>query len=182
MVSFSLKNVSKKFEGRKGDVLALEGIELPLEIRSVIGIDKTRMVAEILKSFNIEQQIHRYIYQLSGGQGQLVALCRALVFDPNIILLDEPLSALDFHNAQYVMQAMLRIFEQRKGTVVCVTHDIDDAILLGDRVIVLSKRPGNIVDDIAINLPRPRKLEMRFENIFDTIRDQVYNAMREGMK
>ncbi|HEX9463395.1 MAG TPA: ABC transporter ATP-binding protein [Alphaproteobacteria bacterium] len=125
--------------------------------------------------------------QLSGGMRQRVALGRALIMERPILLMDEPFAALDAQTKIVMQEELLRIFDQTHKTVLFVTHAIDEAILLGDEVVVMTARPGRIKEVIPVDLPRPRSLEMvstpRFGALFDRafhlIREEVTKAMAE---
>ncbi|MEJ0070892.1 MAG: ABC transporter ATP-binding protein [Pseudomonadota bacterium] len=116
--------------------------------------------------------------ELSGGMQQRVSICRALVYDPQLLLMDEPFAALDAMTREELGMALLEIWTQRRKTVAFVTHSILEAVLLADRVVVMTARPGRIVNQIAITLPRPRTLEMEFAPEFkhyvETIRALIY--------
>jgi NitT/TauT family transport system ATP-binding protein len=118
---------------------------------------------------------------------QRVALARALILDRPILLMDEPFGALDAQTKIVMQEELMRIFEQTKKTIIFVTHSIDEAILLGDEVVVMTARPGRIKEVIQIDLPRPRSIEMvstpafgaLFDRAFHLIRDEVTRAMQE---
>ncbi|HLI10801.1 MAG TPA: ABC transporter ATP-binding protein [Alphaproteobacteria bacterium] len=104
--------------------------------------------------------------ELSGGMQQRVAICRALVYDPQLLLMDEPFAALDAMTREELGMELLNIWTRRRKTVVFVTHSITEAVLLADRVVVMTPRPGQIVEEIPITLPRPRMLGMEFSDAF----------------
>ncbi len=120
-----------------------------------------------------------YPYQLSGGMQQRVGLARALATDPDVLLMDEPFAALDAQTREILQEEMLRILERARKTIVFVTHSIDEAILLGDRVIVLTARPGRVKQIIPIPYPRPRNIAaMRADPAIGALRARVWDLLR----
>jgi sulfonate transport system ATP-binding protein len=118
--------------------------------------ERLLLVRQYLELVELENFSNAYPHQLSGGMQQRVSIVRALIEEPEILLLDEPFGALDALTRIYMQQEVLRIWERKKMTMILVTHDIDEAIYLGDRVVIMSERPGTIKREIAIDLPRPR--------------------------
>jgi NitT/TauT family transport system ATP-binding protein len=116
---------------------------------------------KLLALVGLEQFADRYPHELSGGMRQRVSICRALIHDPDVLLMDEPFGALDAIKRDQLNLDLQRIWQEHKKTVLFVTHSIAEAIFLGDRVFVMGPRPTKIVEDIKIDLPRPRKLEIR---------------------
>jgi NitT/TauT family transport system ATP-binding protein len=120
-----------------------------------------------------------YPKQLSGGMMQRVAIARALANDPDILLMDEPFGALDSQTRRTMQKLLLRVWEHSQKTVAFVTHDIDEAILLGDRVLVMTARPGRIKADIAIDIPRPRDPGITLEPEFIALKRQIFEQLRD---
>jgi NitT/TauT family transport system ATP-binding protein len=124
-----------------------------------------------------------YPRELSGGMQQRVSMCRALVHDPSLLLMDEPFGALDAMTREEMSFELLRIWEQRRKTILFVTHSISEAILLADRVVVMTPRPGRVARVLKIELPRPRTVEMEFDKRFEAysheVRELIF-ARREG--
>jgi sulfonate transport system ATP-binding protein len=118
--------------------------------------ERDDLVADYLKLVALDGFASAYPYQLSGGMQQRVSIVRALIENPQILLLDEPFGALDALTRIHMQREVLRIWEHRRMTMMLVTHDIDEAIYLGDRVIVMSSRPGTIKREVRVDLPRPR--------------------------
>jgi len=117
--------------------------------------------------------------QLSGGMMQRVAIARALANDPDILLMDEPFGALDSQTRHTMQKLLLKVWEHSHKTVAFVTHDIDEAILLGDRVIVMTARPGRLKADIRIDIPRPRDPEIALEPEFIAIKRRIIAELRD---
>ena len=119
----------------------------------------------------------KYPYQLSGGMQQRANLARALAVDPALLLMDEPFASLDAQTREIMQVELLRIWSADRKTVLFVTHQIDEAIFLSDRVIVMSARPGRILDDVRIDLPRPRSLDLKRTPQFVAYEDQIWKEI-----
>jgi NitT/TauT family transport system ATP-binding protein len=124
----------------------------------------------------------KFPYQLSGGMQQRANLARALTVDPEILLMDEPFAALDAQTRELMQAELLRIWNEAHKTVLFITHQIDEAIYLSDRVLVMSARPGRILADIAIDLPRPRQLEIKRTPEFIKYADQIWGMISSQLK
>ena len=128
---------------------------------------------------------HYYPHQISGGMRQRVNVARALVMDPTILLLDEPFAALDAQTREIMQAELLRIWSTSRKTVLFVTHQIDEAVYLSDRVVVLSARPGTVREVIDVDLPRPRELSVKRTEAFTRLADRIWtlieDEVRQGM-
>ncbi len=122
----------------------------------------------------------KYPRELSGGMQQRVAICRALLPDPSLLLMDEPFGALDAMTREEMSLELLRIWEERRKTILFVTHSIPEAILLADRVVVMTPRPGRIARILAIDLPRPRTMDLEFDPRFKAASDEVRGLIFAG--
>jgi NitT/TauT family transport system ATP-binding protein len=120
-----------------------------------------------------------YPYQLSGGMQQRAGLARALVLNPQVLLMDEPFGALDAQTRELLQEELVRILEREQRTMVFITHSIDEAIALGDRIVVMSTRPGRIREVLDVGLPRPRNLERaRTSPRYAELRQHIWNQLR----
>jgi len=124
--------------------------------------------------------------ELSGGMQQRVAICRALVHNPSLLLMDEPFGALDAMTREEMGFELLRIWEEHPKTILFVTHSINEAILLADRIVVMTPRPGRVARLLEIALPRPRRADMQFDGHFEAysqeVRDLIFSARKERVR
>jgi NitT/TauT family transport system ATP-binding protein len=123
-----------------------------------------------------------YPHQLSGGMRQRVNVARALAVNPKILLLDEPFAALDAQTREIMQTELLHIWQESKKTVVLITHQIDEAVFLSDRVIVFSARPGTVRQEIKVDLPRPRTLEMKRQPEFVRLVDEIWKLIEDEVR
>jgi NitT/TauT family transport system ATP-binding protein len=148
---------------------ALDNVLLQVEMRGLDRRAYTAKAIDLLASVGLKEFLRRYPYELSGGMQQRTAFCRALIHDPPLILMDEPLGALDAMTREQLRGDLERLIMASPRTVVFVTHSIEEAVQLSDEVIVISPRPGTIVRRIKIDLPRPRDLKLRLGPDFQAI-------------
>lgn len=144
----------------------LDNVLLQIDIRHLDRSEFTSRAENLLARAGLAGFEKYYPWELSGGMRQRVAICRALVSNPSLLLMDEPFGALDAMTREQMNLDLQRIWLQDRKTVLFITHSISEAVFLSDRVIVMSPRPGRIVADITIELPRPRKLSMREASSF----------------
>lgn len=156
---------------------ALENVELPLELQGANSGANSRRAAELLKLVGLVDFEKTLPRDLSGGMAQRVAIARALVHEPDLLLLDEPFGSLDALTRERMIFELLRIWQMRKVTILMVTHSIWEAVLMADRVLVLSERPGSIRLDLEMPLSRPRSLDMMHTPEFGKLVDQVRSAI-----
>jgi NitT/TauT family transport system ATP-binding protein len=136
----------------------LDNVLLPVEIYRLDRKEYEEKAHRLLGTAGLADFLRKYPFELSGGMQQRVALCRALVAEPALLLMDEPFGALDTLTRQKMGFELLRLWEEWKSTVLFVTHDVDEAVMLSDKVLVMSSRPGTILGAFTVDLPRPRQI------------------------
>lgn len=156
---------------------ALENVELPLEIQGANSKERSRRADELLKLVGLVEFERSLPRDLSGGMAQRVAIARALVHEPNLLLLDEPFGSLDALTRERMVFELLKIWQLQGVTILMVTHSIQEAVLMADRVLVLSHRPGSIRLNLDIPMERPRGLEMMHTPEFGQLVDQIRSAI-----
>jgi NitT/TauT family transport system ATP-binding protein len=156
----------------------LDNIALPLELAGVAVAERRKAAQALLPMLGLTDFGQAYPNELSGGMKQRTALGRVLIQDPAVLLLDEPFGALDAFTREQISLDLLAVWAEQRQTVLMVTHDIHEAVLLADRVLVMSRRPGRMVADFAIPLPRPRTPDMVY-NAGDTAK-AIRAAIEQG--
>jgi NitT/TauT family transport system ATP-binding protein len=149
-------------------------------MRTANGVEYRRQVEEHLALVGLTEFAHYWPYQLSGGMRQRVAIARALAVKPRVLLMDEPFGALDALTRRALQQELVRIWQLTKMTIIFVTHNLQEALYLGDRVLCMTRRPGRIKKEIAIALPRPRDVEDpndEMKQIIREMQDAVYSEI-----
>lgn len=159
---------------------ALQNVEFALELQGVAPRERAGRARALLTLVGLEHASDQFPHQLSGGMQQRIGLARALAIDPAILLMDEPFSALDAQTRETLQAELLRIHDQTRKTTVFVTHDLDEAIYLSDRVVVLAARPGRVqaIIDIPFEHPRPALPELRGDLVFQEIRARIWTLIR----
>lgn len=155
----------------------LKNITLGLEARKLGRSAKQEIASDLARLVGLAGFENHYPHQLSGGMRQRVNVARALAVDPQVLLMDEPFSSLDAQTREVMQEELLRIWASRHKTVLFVTHQIDEAAYLADRVLVLSARPGTVRADIPVELPRPRTLELKRTPDFVAIVDRIWREI-----
>ncbi|WP_051296728.1 ABC transporter ATP-binding protein [Anaeroarcus burkinensis] len=157
----------------------LENVGAGLEIRGVKRKERRKIAKEYIELVGLGEFAHRYPHELSGGMKQRVAIARALAYQPEVLLMDEPFAALDAQTREVLQYELLRIWEETHKTIVFVTHSIDEAVFLSDRVAVMTARPGRIKEIIEVPLARPRSEELRNSAAFASIRHQAWELLKD---
>lgn len=158
-------------------------IGFPLEVRGVGAAERETRVNDYLSRIGLEEFGDSYPSELSGGMKQRVALARALVSEPPLLLMDEPFASLDAQTREFMQIELLQLWGRIKGEVVFVTHSVDEAIILSDRIVVMSPRPGRVVEIVEVDLPRPRwDYGVRTQPEFVELRAYLWRKIEEMVK
>ena len=159
---------------------ALQNIEFPLSLRGGSKKEHRQRAEAMLELVGLTGFGERYPHELSGGMKQRVSIARGLVQDPPVLLMDEPFAALDEQTRMTMGHELLRIWSTTSKTVVFITHSLTEAVYLADEVLVMSARPGRIIDRIQVDLPRPRSYEMMATDVFGRLRDRIWQQIRKA--
>jgi len=155
-----------------------ENIAYGLELRGSPKPEIETTVARYLDLMGLKDFAKSYPHQLSGGMQQRAGLARALAINPSLLLMDEPFGALDAQTRELMQEELLRILDSEKKAMIFVTHSIDEAILLGDRIVMMSRRPGRIREIVPVNIPRPRKIiSVRAHPRYIELRNSLWEAL-----
>jgi NitT/TauT family transport system ATP-binding protein len=159
---------------------AQSNVEFGLELKGVPKAERTERARALLQLVGLTEFARQYPHQLSGGMQQRIGVARALAIDPEILLMDEPFSALDAQTRESLQHELLSIHVKTRKTILFVTHDLDEAVYLSDRVIVMGSRPGHVKEVIDVPFPRPRPslTEMRGNPKFLELRDHIWQRIR----
>ena len=157
----------------------MQNVEFGLEMRKVPAADRKQKCARILELVGLSGFENRYPSELSGGMKQRVAIARSLILEPQILLMDEPFGALDEQTRMILGEQLLRIQEQLRQTVVFITHSIQEAVQLSDRIIVMTARPGRVKKIINVQLPRPRSPEVIGSEPYVKLVAEIWALLRE---
>ena len=152
------------------------------EVAGKVGDRERQRTLDLLKLVGLGGFENYYPRQLSGGMRQRVNLARALAIDPDVLLMDEPFASLDAQTREIMQTELLRIWEQGRKTVLFVTHQIDEAVFLSDRVLVFARRPGRLQENIAIKLPRPRSLALKRTPEFIAYVDRIWTMIEHDVR
>ncbi len=155
----------------------LANVLVPVELSGLRKKDYIEKAHDLLRLVKLEDFEDKYPGELSGGMQQRVSIARALILDPDLLIMDEPFGALDALTRDQLNLELLKIWQDKRKTVIFVTHNIPEAVILGDRVIVFSERPGRIKAIIPIELKRPRGIEVKTDKRFGERQVEIYNLI-----
>jgi NitT/TauT family transport system ATP-binding protein len=163
---------------------ALQNVRVGLEFRGVAADQADSLATDWLRRVGLSAHGHKYPHELSGGMRKRVALAQTLILDPKILLMDEPFSALDVQTRSLMENELLNLWAQDRKSVVFVTHDLEEAISLSDRVVVMSAGPASrLIGEFAIDLPRPRDVaEIRLTPRFVELHKLIWQALRDEVQ
>ncbi|MEV6639596.1 ABC transporter ATP-binding protein [Amycolatopsis sp. NPDC051371] len=160
-----------------------QNVILPLKEKKVPRAERARLTDEALAAVGLADSHDAYPWQLSGGMQQRVAIARAVAYEPDILIMDEPFAAVDAQTRAELEDLVRELWRRLGVTVLFVTHDIDEAVYLGQRVLILSNRPTVILEDVAIDLPDDRnQLETRSDPVFAAHRAHIYGRIQEAKR
>jgi len=162
----------------------LANVALPLAVRNMPQDEAVEMARRQLRRVGLESFEKSYPHQLSGGMQQRVGLARALAMDPEILLMDEPFGAIDAQTRELMQEELLKLWAETRKTVVFITHDLDEAVLLSDRILVLTRGPSSTVHRVVdVDLPRPRwEYDVRAQPDFAKVRREIWQLLREDLQ
>jgi NitT/TauT family transport system ATP-binding protein len=161
---------------------AFDNIAYPLKVMGVAKAERNARVEKIVANLNVKIDLNLYPYQMSGGQQQLVSIMRALIVEPEILFLDEPFSALDYEMTLFMREQLQRIFVETATTTVLVSHDLEEAVYLSDRILLLSRHPARAVEFVHYDAPRPRTLKTMSESDFINIKAHCLEVFQREVR
>lgn len=161
---------------------AYDNIAYPLRVKGVPEQECRDRVERLISTFNIQLDLKRYPYSFSGGQQQLISIMRALVADPEVLFLDEPFSALDFETTLFVRDKLQEIFMATSIPMFMVVHNLEEAVFLADTILLLSKRPTQLVEQVSFKAPRPRTLDTLSSPEFIEVSRHCLEIFRQEMR
>jgi NitT/TauT family transport system ATP-binding protein len=161
---------------------AFDNIAYPLKLMGVTKSESATRVDRLVANLGVKIDLRLYPYQLSGGQQQLVSIMRALIVEPEILFLDEPFSALDYEMTLFMREQLQRIFIETATTTVLVSHDLEEAVYLSDRILLLSRHPARAVEFVHYDAPRPRTLKTMSEGDFISIKAHCLEVFQSEVR
>jgi NitT/TauT family transport system ATP-binding protein len=160
----------------------VDNIEYPLKLMKLPKAERRARVDKLVAHLGVKIDLSRYPYEMSGGQQQLISIMRALVVEPEILFLDEPFSALDYEMTLFMREQLQRIFMETGTTTVLVSHDLEEAVYLADRILLLSRGPAQIADYVRFDAVRPRADATLSEQDYITTKAHCLNVFQREVR
>ena len=161
----------------------LANVEFSLELRRVAKEERTNIARDYLKRVGLEDFEDHYPHELSGGMQQRAGLARALAVNPLILLMDEPFGSVDAQTRQLLQEELLQLWQREQKTVIFITHSMDEAVYLSDRVVIMTPRPGRVAEILDVPLPRPRIADdVRRDPKFVDLTNYIWNSLKKAME
>lgn len=157
-----------------------ENVEYGMKINGVDEKSRREIASKLIKDVGLQGFEKNYPQTLSGGMQQRVAIARTLAISPKIILMDEPFGALDAQTRGEMQQLLTEIWEKNASTILFVTHDVEEAVFLADRIFIMSSRPGTILEEQAISFKRPREMSLKEDEAFHDVQNMILNKLRKA--
>ncbi len=161
---------------------AIDNIRYPLQYLDIAKGERQSRLDRLVESFEVKFDLNRYPYQMSGGQQQLVSIMRALVVDPEVLFLDEPFSALDYEMVMFLRERLQKVLTERETTTMLVSHDLDEAVLLADEVLLLTKRPTRVAENLPFDVPRPRTADTTISPAFIATKTRALEIFQQEVR
>jgi len=161
---------------------AIDNIRYPLQYLNLSKVEQQARMDRLMESFDVKLDLQRYPYQMSGGQQQLVSIMRALVVDPEVLFLDEPFSALDYEMVMFLRERLQKVLVERRTTTFLVSHDLDEAVLLADEVLLLTKRPTRVAENLPFDVPRPRTADTTITPAFIATKTRALDVFQQEVR
>jgi NitT/TauT family transport system ATP-binding protein len=158
-----------------------ENIRYPLRRMGLPRAEIERRLEELHAAFRVRFDLHRYPYELSGGQQQLVSIMRSLAVEPEVLFLDEPFSALDYETTLSLRSLLQQVLKARRMTAILVSHDLEESIVLADRILMLTRRPTTVADDVTVDLPWPREAATLSDPAFVAIKARCLDTFTRSV-
>jgi NitT/TauT family transport system ATP-binding protein len=161
----------------------LANVEFSLELRQLSKAERTKTARDYLQRVGLSEFENHYPHELSGGMQQRAGLARALAVNPSILLMDEPFGAVDAQTRQLLQEELLNLWQRERKTVIFITHSMDEAVYLSDRVVVMTPRPGRVAEVLDVPLPRPRvSEEVRRDATFVDLTNYIWESLKKAME
>jgi NitT/TauT family transport system ATP-binding protein len=161
---------------------AIDNIRYPLQYLNLSKAQQQSRMDRLMESFDVKLDLQRYPYQMSGGQQQLVSIMRALVVDPEVLFLDEPFSALDYEMVMFLRERLQKVLVERRTTTLLVSHDLDEAVLLADEVLLLTKRPTRVAENLPFDVARPRTADTTITPAFIATKTRALDVFQREVR